>query len=69
MQLTFWLRLWAYPGLHGIGGKENRSLRGAVNVHVKNRLLDLQEEEVLRDLLNKLFRNVLREKLGQENQG
>ena len=67
MQLVFWL--WAYPGLHGIGSKEDRSLRGAVDVHVKNWLLDLQEEEVLCDLLNKLFRNILREKLGQENQG
>lgn len=55
-------------GLDGVRREQDGSLRRTVHLHRQDRLLDLQEEHVLRDLLHQLLGHVLREELGHEHE-
>lgn len=53
-------------GLHGIGAQEHCCLRGAVDLIAEDALLDLEEEQLLRDVLDELLRHILGVELGPE---
>lgn len=53
-------------GLHSVGAEEHGSLRGAVNLIAENAVLHLQEEKLLRDVLDELLGHILGVELGPE---
>lgn len=53
-------------GLHGVGAQEHSCLWGAVDLVAEDPLLDLQEEQLLRDVLDELLCHILRVELGPE---
>ena len=53
-------------GLHGVGAQEHSGLGRAVDLVAEDALLHLQEEELLRDVLDELLGHVLRVELGPE---
>lgn len=58
----------AVLGLHIVAGQQDGSFGRAVIFHREDRLLNLQEEQVLRDLLDQLVLNVFREELRDEHE-
>lgn len=55
-------------GLHSIGAKKYCCFRRTVDLITEDPFLHLQEEQLLRDVLNQLFRHILREELGTESE-
>lgn len=53
-------------GLDRVGGQQHGSLWRAVDLVAQDSLLHLQEEQLLRDVLDQLLRHVLGEELGPE---
>lgn len=53
-------------GLHSIGAKKYCCFRRTVDLIAEDPFLHLQEEELLRDVLDQLFRHILWEELGAE---
>lgn len=53
-------------GLHGVRAEEHGCLRRAVNLIAENAVLHLEEEKLLRDVLDELLRHVFRVELGPE---
>ena len=56
-------------GLDGVRGEQDSCLGWTVDVHTKDGLLDLQEEQVLCDLLDELLGHILRVELGKKEEG
>lgn len=53
-------------GLDRVGPQEHGCLRRAVDLVAKDTLLDLEEEELLRDVLDQLLSHILGVELGPE---
>lgn len=53
-------------GLHCVRAEEHCRLRRAVNLIAENAVLHLEEEKLLRDVLDELLRHVFRVELGPE---
>ena len=53
-------------GLHSIGAKKYCCFRRTVDLIAEDPFLHLQKEELLRDVLDQLFRHILWEELGTE---
>lgn len=51
-------------GMNRVGGQQHGCLRGTVNLVAQDALLHLQEEKLLGDFLDQLFRHVLWKELG-----
>ncbi|KAF3850032.1 hypothetical protein F7725_019751 [Dissostichus mawsoni] len=51
-------------GLNGVRGEQHGRLRGTVHLVAQDALLHLQEEQLLRDVLDQLLGHVLREEFG-----
>lgn len=51
-------------GMNRVGGQQHGCLWGTVNLVAQDALLHLQEEKLLRDFLDQLFRHVLWKELG-----
>ena len=55
-------------GLDGVRGKQDGGLGRAVDAHVEDGLLHLEEEQVLRHLLHQLLAHVFGVELGEEEE-
>lgn len=53
-------------GLHSIGAKKHSCFRRTVDLIAEDPFLHLQEEELLRDVLDQLLSHILWEELGAE---
>lgn len=65
-RLVHFLVIISKLGLDRIGAQEHGGLRGAVDLVAEDPFLDLQEEELLGNVLDKLLSHVLRVELGPE---
>lgn len=52
-------------GLHSVRSKKHSRFRWAIDLVTKNSFFHLQEEEFLRDILDQLYRHILRENLAR----
>lgn len=53
-------------GLHSVRSKKDSSFRWAIDLVTKDSFFHLQEEQLLGDVLDQLFKHILRKKLGPE---